>query len=30
MATGMHWMWEYNGDVEIQRKLDTFQPKVSM
>src|SRR5271170_792891 len=27
MATRMHWMWGYDVDVEIQKKLDAFQPK---
>jgi len=30
MATRMHWMWGYNVDVEIQKKLDALQPKASI
>jgi len=30
MATRMHWMWGYNVDVEIQKRLDALQPKASM
>jgi salicylate hydroxylase len=30
MATRMHWMWGYDVDVEIQKKLDALQPKASM
>jgi salicylate hydroxylase len=27
MATRMHWMWGYNVDVEIRKKLDAMQVK---
>jgi len=30
MATRMHWMWGYDVDVEIQKRLDALQPKASM
>jgi salicylate hydroxylase len=30
MATRMHWMWGYNVDEEIQKKLDALQPQAMM
>jgi salicylate hydroxylase len=30
LETRMHWMWGYNVDVEVQKKLDAMQPKASM
>lgn len=28
--TRMHWMWKYDVDVEIQKRLDALQPRASM
>ena len=30
MATRMHWMWGYNVDEEIQKKLGALQPQANM
>jgi salicylate hydroxylase len=30
MATRMHWMWGYNVDEEIQKKLDAMKPQANM
>jgi salicylate hydroxylase len=29
-STRMHWMWGFDVDVEIQKRLDALQPRASM